>query len=278
MNYRMPFAKKIQRAMGDSLPCWIPRGTWQGKEYKHICHSLEYNFIDGKYPVKCNVKGNLYEKNIKYHQYALHLNSSQVMCISFFKKFFEKSEYENILLDVFRNAGIEISSDTGIEDAIFEYEPNPSEKTNFDFYIVLTNDKKISMEIKYTEAEFGGISPDEKEPDKYHNKWKNIYQTMVMENPYIQCDEDDFYMNYQINRNIVYAKEGDSVIFLTPKANNAQGMENGRKYIDGLKNCNICNLYWEEIVEALLETVKNLPELNDYYMKFYHKYIRILTD
>lgn len=100
---------------------------------------------------------------------------------------------------------------------------------------------------------------------------------MVMENPYIQCNEDAFYTNYQINRNIAYVKEGDSVIFLTPKANNAQGMEKGRKYIDNLKNCNICNLYWEEIVEALLEMVKNLPELHDYYMKFYNKYIHILT-
>ena len=281
MSSAEPFAKKIQRIMGDAVPDCIPRGTWHGKEYKHICKNLEDNFIDGKYPVKCNIKGDLYEKSIKYHQYASHLNSSQVMCISFFKKFFEKSEYEEILLELLRRTGIGISSDVEIKDAVFEYEPNKSERTNFDFYLVLTNSRKISMEIKYTESEFGGISPDDKDPDKYHNKWKNIYQAMVAVSPYLDCSEEDFYKNYQINRNIVYAKEGDVVIFLTPEANRlltpeANGLR-GRKYIDSLRNSNICNLYWEKIVGELLDIVKDIPELNAYYTKFYNKYIGILA-
>jgi len=272
-----PFAKRIQRIMGDAIPDWMPRGTWHEKEYKHICRNLEDNFIDGKYPVKCNVKGNLCEKDIKYHQYASHLNSSQVMCISFFKKFFEKSAYEKILLEIFRRTGTDILSGAGIKDAIFEYEPDRAERTNFDFYIGLDDGRKISMEIKYTESEFGGISPDDKDPEKYHNKWENIYQAMVAANPYIDCDEQNFYDNYQINRNIVYAKEGDIVIFLTPKANNSSGIVEGRNYIDELGNCNVRNLYWEDIVRELLDIIKDLPELNAYYTKFYNKYIGILA-
>ena len=148
------FAKRIQRIMGDSIPDWMPRGTYLEREYNHIFLSLEDNFIDGKYPVKCNVKGDLYETDIKYHKYASHMNSSQVMCISFFKKLFEKSENEEILLELLRRTGIEISKDAVIKDAVFEYEPDKSEGTNFDFYIGLTNGRKISMEIKYTEAAF----------------------------------------------------------------------------------------------------------------------------
>lgn len=272
MNSVESFAKRIQRIMGGSIPDWMPRGTYLGREYNHILLSLEDNFIDGKYPVKCNVKGNLYEADIKYHKYASHLNSSQVMCISFFKKLFEKSENEEILLELLRRTGIDISKDSVIKDAVFEYEPDKSEGTNFDFYIGLTDGRKISMEIKYTEAAFG--SPDKKDPDKYINKWKNIYQAMVEVSPYIDCNEQDFYKNYQINRNIAYAKDGDVVIFLTPKANGA--IAGGREYIDSLENSNICNIYWEEVVAELLDMVKDLPELSAYYTKFYNKYIRIL--
>ena len=132
------------------------------------------------------------------------------------------------------------------------------------------------MEIKYTESEFGGISEKDKNSEKYCDKWENIYKDMVAVSPYINCNENTFYENYQINRNIVYAKDGDVVIFLTPKANDTVGISEGRKYIDSLGNSNICNLYWEEIVEELLELVKDLPELNAYYTKFYNKYIRIL--
>ena len=34
-----PFAKKIQRIMGDAIPDWMPRGTWHENEYKHICRN-----------------------------------------------------------------------------------------------------------------------------------------------------------------------------------------------------------------------------------------------
>ena len=64
-------------------------GMWNGKEYQHICKKLALNFIDGKVPLMADFKGSLSGDKIKYHHGAAHLNSSQVMCISFFKKFFE---------------------------------------------------------------------------------------------------------------------------------------------------------------------------------------------
>ncbi len=32
----LSFAKRIQALMGDSVPDFVPRGTWNGVEYKHI--------------------------------------------------------------------------------------------------------------------------------------------------------------------------------------------------------------------------------------------------
>ena len=271
------FAKKIQERMGNALPSRIPRGTYKNKIYDHILLNLNDNFIDGKYPEKCDIKGDLMKgAAIKYQTYARHMNSSQVMCISFFRKFFEKREYESILLDILKSSGIEIAVEDRIEAAAFEYEPCKNERTNFDFFVLLHSGVKISFEIKYTESEFGGISPDKNDPHKYDRKWADIYRDMVSVCPFLTVGKADFYKNYQINRNIAYAGAADYVIFLTPAANHENGIEKGRTYIDKLNNSHIRNLYWENLLTKTKTAVSDFPELREYYAKFYAKYIQVL--
>lgn len=270
------FAKKIQERMGSAVSDRIPRGKWNDLEYKHIYLNFGDNFIDGSYPKESCVKGDLPNPDIKYHRGAGHMNSSQVMCICFFKKFFEKAEYENILLDILRNSGIEIAAEDQIEAAVFEYEPCHKERTNFDFFILLHSGVKISFEIKYTESEFGGISPDKNDPYKYDRKWDEIYKDMVSVCPFLTVDKEAFYENYQINRNIAYAGADDHVLFLTPAVNHESGIEKGRTYIDRLDHPHIKNLYWEEIIEKTKTSVCDFSQLREYYEKFYDKYIRIL--
>ena len=188
MDIENTFAKKVQKAMGSAIPDWIPRGKWRGVSYAHILTDMRSNFIDGSYPVKCCIKGNLSESEIKYHQGASHLNSSQVMCINFFKKFFEKEKYEGYLLTVLKCCGISIEEDK-IENAVFEYEPDHEEGTNFDFYLILDNGKKISFECKYTETEFGGISSDKRDPYKYNRKWDHIYKKLVSDSTFLFTDK-----------------------------------------------------------------------------------------
>lgn len=83
--------------MGERVPDYIPRGEWQGKSCSHIFANITINFIDGTYPKFCSMKGKLTDTEMKYHKSAAHMNSSQVVCISYFKKFFEKTEYEKCL-------------------------------------------------------------------------------------------------------------------------------------------------------------------------------------
>lgn len=271
------FAKKIQERMGSVVSDQIPRGEWNGIKYKHIYLDFRNNFIDGVYQKKCCIKGDLTNSDIKYHRGAGHMNSSQVMCISFFKKFFEKPEYENILLDVLRGSGIEIATEDQIEAAAFEYEPCSKEKTNFDFFILLHSGEKIFFEIKYTESEFGGISPDKNDLYKYDRKWNDIYKDMISVCPFLTVDKDEFYANYQINRNIAYAGAADYVLFLTPAANHENGIEKGRTYIDKLNHSHIKNLYWEEIIAKTKIYAYGFSELSEYCEKFYNKYIRIFV-
>lgn len=271
------FSKRIQRIMGEIAPKELTGGTWHETAYPHIYIDKKYNFIDGRYPALCDIKGNLFEGHeIKYHDGAAHLNSSQVVCISFFKKFFEKYDWEQYLVKALKNVGVPLSSDE-VDCATFEYEPDSKERTNFDFYMVMNDGSRVSMEIKYTEAEFGGISPDKNDPDKYSRKWKDIYKGMVDDSPYLNCGEDDFYDNYQVNRNISFAGERDVVLFLTPRANDAKALNEGREYIDSFteKYPNIRNIYWEDLVAELMKLIVE-PELVDYYSEFKKKYIDIL--
>lgn len=275
------FDQKIKDIMSQNVPAELTGGKWHGVAYPHIYCDKKYNFIDEKYPVRCDIKGNYFgkENKIKYHNGIVHLNSSQALCINFFKKFFEKEKWEKILIKTLKSLQVPILSEK-IECAVFEYEPDAKERTNFDFYLILDNKAHISFEIKYTESEFGSISPDRNDPKKYKHKWTEIYSEMVLACPYITCNEQEFYKknHYQINRNICYAREGDIVLFLTPRANNSAGIVEGRHYIDSFTKTNprIMNIYWEDISETLMNLIVNEPELMEYYNKFKEKYIDIL--
>lgn len=271
------FARRIYERMGANAPeDLIAKDTYG---HTHILTNRIDNFIDRKEQVRCDIKGELFGagKNIDYHPGASHLNSSQVMCISFFKKFFEKGQWEGILIKLLKDCGVPIIGKS-IKEAAFEYIPYYRERTNFDFYLVLDDGSHVSMEIKYTEADFGKVVLNPKNMDTYSKKWTKVYVPMVEKSPYLACSMEELYENYQINRNILYARKGDCVLFLTPRANDAPELVEGRKYIDSLTSVNprIKNIYWEDVVGKLMPLIENDSNLFDYYQKFKEKYIDIL--
>lgn len=254
---------------------------WQDRSsgHYHICKDLRRNFIDGEVPVFCALKGNLFaDVKLHYHRWSRCLTSSQVLCISFFKKFFERPEDEAVLLALLRESGLPIPQEAEIANAILEYEPDPAEGTNFDFFLILTDGRHISFEIKYTETEFGGISPSREDPEKYIRKWETIYRSMTMECPYFQAaggiSMEDFYRHYQICRNIAWAgTRADMAVFLTPRENGA--LDSGRCRIDSFREPHIRNLYWEELLPQLEELLRDDHRLADYYAAFREKYFEL---
>lgn len=275
-------------------------GTFRGRTYPHIFKELKDNFIDGTYPTRKCLKGNLTEAEIKYH-YAEHLNSSQTMCIAYFKKFFESRENELLLAEILMMQGIDVAGCGEFTDAVFEHIPYAKEGTNFDFYLKLANGKQITWEIKFTESEFGGTTKTGGAQDKYITKYEQIYIPMLRDCAYydypdVTCDDYQclstgvltdvccahdkcsihrFYEHYQIRRNILYARnKGDYVLFLTPRENHA--LDVGRAYIEQYAvkwgtDC-IRNIYWKDLLETTLRVVSCGPELLDYYTKFKEKY------
>ena len=213
------FAKKVKDAMSARVPSELTGGIYERNQrpYAHIYRAQKDNFIDGQYPEKCDIKGDLFgeDKTIIYNG-ATSLNSSQALCINFFKEFFKKEEWEMMLLSDLKDVGVPLESEI-IKNAAFEYVPNSIEETNFDYYMEMNNGIRVSVEVKYTESGFG--MPKYKEnPQKYDKKWNDIYEKMVADCPYLNCDKEVFLGQYQINRNICYAKDGDIVLFITPRA------------------------------------------------------------
>ncbi|MDO4966359.1 MAG: hypothetical protein Q4E51_06580 [Lachnospiraceae bacterium] len=274
------FAKRVREKMGAAVPSDVPRGTWKnkrsGNEYNHIYQEIRENFIDGIQLTRCDMKGDLSGKDINYHVDATHMNSSQVMCINYFYKFFEHPDFEAYLLTILMSFGIEIDIKDNIRSASFEYVPNATERTSLDFYMVLESWMAISFEIKYTEHRFGLPKKDPNDPDKYKRRWNNIYKDMVKQSSHLNLGKRAFYNNYQINRNILYANSCDYVLFITPRANDSMGICRGRSYIDSLENDHIRNIYWEDLIQKTLEVVDKCDELKEYYQKFYDKYIGVL--
>ena len=295
------YAKYVRTKIVDTIAAEKTGREWRKGDggRRHICLDLDDNFIDHERQENCNIKGDIFNEKIGYHIYSHSLNSSQVMCISFFKKFFEKNEYQNVLLVALKACGIEVADNVAITNAIFEYVPDKNENTNFDFYMILSNGQHISFEIKYTEAEFGGIGKRKGDnPNKYGEKWEDYYKKIVKSCPYMkdsqECDNEyncirnaklnpsacekseecqiyQFYSHYQINRNISWAKKDtDIVVFLTPRENESLGKS--RVYIDSFNNPNIKNLYWENLIEIVLKHAEQDEDLRTYYTKFKKKY------
>ena len=149
-RYELDVKERMQKMYPESLM----GGYFRGKSYPHIFKELKDNFIDGTFPEKKCLKGNLTNSKIKYH-YAEHINSSQTMCIAYFKKFFESRENELLLAEILMAQGIAVAGCGEFTDAVFEYIPDAKEGTNFDFFLKLANGMQITWEVKFTEGGFG---------------------------------------------------------------------------------------------------------------------------
>ena len=270
----MSYEQRVKERIVKSLPERFRYGCYRGKAYPHICIEKDYNFID-RVAQKWNVlKGNLKPSKIKYHTEGTHMNSSQVMCINFFMKFFESPEKEHVLLATLRRCGLQIANDLSVENAVLGYASDWEERTNFDFFLALSDGTQISFEVKYTENEFGGVKADPKDPDKYVRKWRDVYEELITSCIHSRIQNmtpDEYYGHYQICRNITYARKADDiVVFLTPRENDMLDAE--RDYIDGFNSPNIRNLYWEDVLMVLEAACSSDADMADYFARFKDKY------
>ena len=231
------------------------KGTFKGNEYNHIAkiekgkrrEDVVKEIIESD-----GVKTDMFRKP---HQYAHHLNSSQVVCYAFFTALLDKNkkvelaktlEIMGIPLNAFNNTYAE-----------FEKEFDDGEGTNFDFFLSADNLHNLFVEVKYTEQGFGIGKNDETHEQKFNDTYKKwISNSFCIEDS--QKEKIDFSQMrryYQLFRNTLRVKkDSDYVVFLFPEQNTIvkSQFEQFRDTFLSKRGCqNVKCIYWENLVELM---------------------------
>jgi len=167
------------------------------------------------------------------HQYAHHLNSSQIMCYNFFRPQLDgEANVQNPLINLLKVLVGNFYCDEDKPKACFEYvdksSEEPKRKTNFDFFVE-DGTTKIYFEIKYTENGFGTCDYGEKtkENDKTENphktKFDNYYRGKMEKCGLFRQNviewNKTFCNYYQLIRNAINVDEYSFVVIITDKRN-----------------------------------------------------------
>lgn len=134
-------------------------GTFRGSQprIKHILKNKEdvYKLLFCKSLRNCHVCANLFNATKpKFHQYAHHVNSSQIFCINVFGPLMILDDSYESLRKLLVQMGVKFKS--SIEHAQFEYTPETTgDRTQFDFYVKTEKGEEAFFEFKYSERGFG---------------------------------------------------------------------------------------------------------------------------
>lgn len=276
MNY-----KEFNQLVINNMPENPIPGLWQqkGQLRTHILGNPstseqkaelinKYSLLPNVPSIDCNT--------IHLHQYAHHLNSSQIMCYNFFRPLIDSYDGKmykpkDSLLNLI---GKEIDQEIEPHGAVcnFEYIDDSAENTNFDFYFK-KEDVEVFFEIKYTEREFSKKS-SAKDP---HAQYESIYKPMIENTKEFfigeTISEQDFNNEYyQLARNSIRATSADKhVFFVCPKEHEElinQFVEFSDKYLTEKGKERIKLITWEDLVQDAYRLGINVNEFANRYLAF----------
>jgi hypothetical protein len=244
-------------------------GTWDGKSYSHIL-PLDLKWLNIIETIRHELGVFLGTRpKVRLHRYFHHLNSSQAMAFNLFFPFFMTHKMAS---GSFLNAlGLEKEP---VKAAEFEHVVD-AERTNFDFFIELASGAQIFFEVKLSEREFGkGVDNAARQ-----KKLSMIYRKRLEGTVLPKCLEPEtFFANYQILRNLCYAKPeiNSRVVFIFPKAN--ESLRNGQDFIASAMTSaaagNVSVLYLEDLLQTLEKSEQTAnPMLAAHLSLFREKYI-----
>ena len=191
-----------------------------------------------------------------------YMTSSQAFAVNFFTPLIVERRLS--ILGAFCDA-IDYNS------CSYEVVKDPEEKTQFDFYIPgLSGYPTVSVEVKYSENQFGEASGTNEQERKYSNIYKQYLDIITCE----EVDEQEFFKFYQIWRNIIYhvKTSGQHICFLFPEFR--ADLTNIVDYV--LRKCKeeikpfIHVIYADSIVNKL---ITEGGVLGMYYSEFKRKYL-----
>lgn len=186
------------------------QGTHKSNRYPHIFDSQEKNLIKGKgydeaLDVWMNSLGDELRDDFSY------MTSSQAFAVNFFTPLIVEEQLD-LLTDSFKGLVFDEKSFEKVLDS-------NDEKTQFDFYASGNgNNNLFSVEVKYSESEFGRALED----DSHLDKFNRIYRERMFELTCVDEKEWQFFEYYQVWRNLIYTivNRGQHICFLFPAFRN----------------------------------------------------------
>lgn len=265
MPYQLRLREHLARYKRDVLGV-EEDGTWRhrgkGIPYPHILPAgkTQLNVLEGfrdEFWAYFEKQRREEPRPAKLHRDFSHLNSSQALAFNLFFPLLGSAHAEPAaLLDALG------CPPEPIARWRFEEVLNPREGTNFDVAITLASGRRVLVEVKLTESEFGTCADD----NEHQRKLVDIYMDRLA----IKVAPDAlraaaFFARYQILRNISYAGEGTIVIFLVPRGNEA--LADGAAFIaDALLSPYreaVRVVYLEDLVARLITTLEGSPLAKD---------------
>ncbi len=230
-------------------------------------------------------------KGVKFHSYAHHLNSSQLMCINFFFPLWQEGRLEDLLqvLQVFmekdesidyQSVGFEFQSD-------LDYDKSSNRATTFDFRIPLrhqasgrdrSNSRELLFEIKYTENGFGGTTHDARHKELFENIYAP-HAASVLKSTW--QDMDTFLDNYQLCRNLIHLDDNGSkfVVVVYPEQNEKikSGLLRARnELLEANFEQHLKDITWESLHREITALVADSARLRAQMLEFHKKYLAIM--
>ena len=202
------------------------------------------------------------------HHLAHHLTSSQIMCYNFFRPLIEDPQK---LATLFHSLG---ATYIQAPECKFEYVIDPSERTNYDFYIG-NKDAHIYCEIKYTEACFGKEcrASIESWKDRQENLYPSLVRnTLMLWNDEVKKDIPNFVdicmkNHYQLFRNALSMKgDNDYVFFICPQE--SEGLQKSytdfvTKYMSDYGKKHVQFVTWEDLIKHARKVFKDKKNFFD---------------
>ena len=240
------------------------QGTHKSNRYPHIFDSQEKNLIKGKgydeaLDVWMNSLGDELRDDFSY------MTSSQAFAVNFFTPLIVEERLD-LLADCFQGLVF--------DENRFEKVMEPKdEKTQFDFY-ASGNDisNSFSVEVKYSENEFGYAVEDARHLDKF----SRIYREYMIELTCVDEKEWQFFEYYQVWRNLIYTiiNKGQHICFLFPAFRNDL-----KKVLDSIisKCKEKYKPYFHVIIadNVVNKIIASDSNMKPYYEAFKQKYLNI---
>jgi hypothetical protein len=141
-----------------------------------------------------------------------HLNSSQAFAFNLLFPWFEMGVPPAQFLEALG------FNDCEVVRCRFEHMPDEEERTVVDFYVEFRDERRLMIEVKLTEANFGQVVPKEAHQIKRRDTYLPLLASMAEP---AGLEKDSFFLNYQLFRNVskLDLSRGDIFLVIAPRAN-----------------------------------------------------------